>query len=121
MHRLNYEAESNDMDRPCAVFDMICGVGSGGYVGECHQHDRNYDLYLFRFIAILLTLFGLTANEALEEFINLSTNILDIQGVEPDDRTAALKLYIHNLLTKYGIKEEMRLMDPNSRSQNCKL
>jgi len=32
MHRLNYDEESDDMSRPCDVFDMICGVGSGGYV-----------------------------------------------------------------------------------------
>jgi hypothetical protein len=41
MHRLNYEAQSNDMDRPCAVFDMICGVSSGGYVGECQSGPSN--------------------------------------------------------------------------------
>jgi hypothetical protein len=30
MHRLNFEATTDNNDRPCAVFDMIGGVGSGG-------------------------------------------------------------------------------------------
>jgi hypothetical protein len=92
-----------------------------GMLENVNRHHRIDHLYLFRFIAILLTLFGLTVNEALDEFINLSTDILDIEGVQPDARTAALKVYIHNLLAKYEIKEEMRLMDPDPRSRNCKL
>jgi hypothetical protein len=92
-----------------------------GMLENVNRHHRIYGLYPFSFIAILLTVFGLTANETLEEFIDLSTNILDIQGVQPDARTAALKVYIHNLLIKYGIMEEMRLMDPNPRSKDCKL
>jgi hypothetical protein len=92
-----------------------------GMFGECQPALSNPQLISCRFIAILLTVFGLTTSEALEEFIDLSTNILDIQGIQADVRTAALKSHIHNLLKKYGIKDEMRLMDPNPRSKDCKL
>jgi len=30
MHRLNYDTPEADKVRPCDVFDMIGGVGSGG-------------------------------------------------------------------------------------------
>ncbi|KIM20266.1 hypothetical protein M408DRAFT_30505 [Serendipita vermifera MAFF 305830] len=30
MHSLSYDSNGNRMEQPCRVFDMICGVGSGG-------------------------------------------------------------------------------------------
>jgi len=65
--------------------------------------------------------FGLTAEEASKEFIDLTTNVLDVNGVEADARTAALGVHINDLLTRYGIEEDMHLMDPNDRSKGCKL
>ncbi|KIM26748.1 hypothetical protein M408DRAFT_57060, partial [Serendipita vermifera MAFF 305830] len=103
MHRLNFEAKDNKNDRPCAVFDMIGGTGTGG------------------FISLLLVILGLTTEQALEEFIDLSSSILDLTGVEAPMRTLKLKEHIARLLGKYGIDEKMRLMDKNKRSKGCKL
>ncbi|KIM27311.1 hypothetical protein M408DRAFT_168883, partial [Serendipita vermifera MAFF 305830] len=85
------------------VFDMIGGVGSGG------------------FIAILLVLFRLTAEEALEEFSNLNVNILDKQDIDAKTRTAALRGCVDCLLVKYKIDRTTRLLDVTNRSKGCKL
>jgi hypothetical protein len=74
-----------------------------------------------RFISILLVTFGLTATQALEEFIELNVTILDKQGIDAVARTAALKTFIEKLLDKYGLERERRLLDPNERSKGCKL
>jgi hypothetical protein len=74
-----------------------------------------------RFISILLVIFGLTASQALDEFFELNVSILEKQGIDAATRTTALKAYIERLLDKYGLKKEVRLLDPNERSKGCKL
>jgi hypothetical protein len=78
-------------------------------------------LHLFRFIAILLVILGLTVDQALDEFIEFSVNILEKQGVDAEARTAELKVYIDKLLEKYHIEKDMRLLDSHDRSKGCKL
>jgi hypothetical protein len=78
-------------------------------------------LYFLSFIAILLVVLGLTAEDALEEFINLSVNILQPQRLDAQARTSKLKNYVDILLKRHGIKKNMRLLDPNERSRGCKL
>ena len=74
-----------------------------------------------RFITILLVTFGLTAEDALDEFIDLSVNVLHKSEMDAQTRTAALKDHVHNLLKKYGIDPSTRLLDPSDHSQGCKL
>jgi len=78
-------------------------------------------LIKLRFISILLATFGLTAEEALEEFIDLSVNVLNKPGADAQGRTNTLKEYIDNLLEKYRINKKARLLDQNDRSGGCKL
>jgi hypothetical protein len=81
----------------------------------------SHALLLHRFIAILLVTLGLTAEQALDEFLEFSVNILEKQGVDAKARTMGLRLHIDKLLEKYGIGSDKRLMDPNDRSKGCKL
>jgi hypothetical protein len=76
-------------------------------------------LYFIRFIALLLVVLGLSAEQALEEFSELSTKVLDLQGEAPA-RTTALRSHIDGLLFKYGIEKEMLLTDSRSQSNGCK-
>ncbi|KIM24506.1 hypothetical protein M408DRAFT_53320, partial [Serendipita vermifera MAFF 305830] len=103
MHRLNYDTRDDLTKRPCDFFDMIGGVGSGG------------------FIAIILVILGLTAEEALDEFINLSTNVLDKPDVDAETRTVALKQYIDGLLERHEVDPNIRILDSSHRSTDCKL
>jgi hypothetical protein len=75
----------------------------------------------FRFIAILLVIFGLTVEQSLEDFVELSAVVFEVQGVDADARTMALKVYVSTLMKKHSIPDGMRLMDPNDRSKGCKL
>ena len=81
----------------------------------------HYDLYLFRFIAILLVVFGLTAEQAFDEFIDLSVDVLDKNGLDAEARTAALSAYTQDLLEKHGFQKDVHLLDQNLRAKGCKL
>jgi hypothetical protein len=62
-------------------------------------------------------IFRLNVAQALEEFSELTANILERQGVEGPARTAALQVYIDKLLEKHDLTRDIRLMDPNTRSK----
>jgi hypothetical protein len=65
--------------------------------------------------------FRLNANQALDEFIELSGTILEKQEVDAPARTTALRVYIDKLLEKYEIRKETRLLDTNARSKGSKM
>jgi hypothetical protein len=64
---------------------------------------------------------GLTVEQALEDFVELSQEVLELQGADAEARTTALQAYIAKLTKKRSIPESMRLMDHNDRSKGCKL
>ncbi|KIM26629.1 hypothetical protein M408DRAFT_72598 [Serendipita vermifera MAFF 305830] len=103
MNRINLDANPDQLRRPCDIFDMIGGAGSGG------------------FIAIILVVLGLTADNALEEFIDLTINVLNKEGLDAEDRTSVLKAYTEALLDKYSFTKDTRLLDTRNHSENCKL
>ena len=78
-------------------------------------------LYFSRFIAILLVILGLTADQALDVLIEFSVNIVEKQGVDAATRTAELKIYIDRLLEEYRIEKDIRLLDQHDCSKGCKL
>ena len=63
----------------------------------------------------------LNAEQALDEFIKLSVNILEKQGMEPTARMAALKVHIDGLLESHKIASDMHLWDSNIHSKDSKL
>jgi hypothetical protein len=66
-------------------------------------------------------IFGLSAEEALEKFIELSADVLEKRGIDAQARTAALKTYIERLFEEYVIDKERRLLDSGDRLNGCKL
>ena len=66
-------------------------------------------------------IFGLSAEEALDEFINLCVRVLDKQGVDAQTRTLELREYLDNLLEKHNINKESRLLEQSNSSNGCKL
>jgi hypothetical protein len=64
---------------------------------------------------------GLDAKQTLSEFVKLSVNILEKQGLDPPARTKKLKAYINRMLKRHKVGGQMRLLDRNSRSKGCKL
>jgi hypothetical protein len=63
----------------------------------------------------------LSAEQALDEFIELSESILEKQEMDAPTRTAALRVYIEKLLQKYDIGKETRLQETNIRSKGSKM
>jgi hypothetical protein len=63
----------------------------------------------------------LSAEQALDEFIELSESILEKQEMDAPARTAALRVYIDKLLEKHGIGKETRLQETNIRSKRSKM
>jgi hypothetical protein len=57
----------------------------------------------------------------LSELIEFSGNVLEKAGIDAPTRTAALKTHIETLLEKYGIKEDVRLLDSSKGPKGCKL
>jgi len=64
---------------------------------------------------------GLNAEQALDEFIELSVTILEKHEMDAPARTAALRDYVDTLLEKYDIGKEARLLDVNIRSKDSKM
>jgi hypothetical protein len=65
--------------------------------------------------------FGLNAEQALDDFIDLSVNILEKHEMDAPARTAALRVYIDKLLEKYEIEKKARLLDTTPRSKGSKM
>jgi hypothetical protein len=66
-------------------------------------------------------IFGLNAEQALDEFIELSESILEKQEMDAPARTAALRVYIKELLEKHEIGKETRLQNTSICSKGSKM
>jgi hypothetical protein len=81
-------------------------------------------ILFFRFIAILLVIFGCSVDESLKCFNNviskLTTYVNDTNMV-PGQRSAALRNLIKELLVKHGIDEDTTLDAQNPKDAGCKL
>jgi hypothetical protein len=66
-------------------------------------------------------IFRLSAEHALDEFIELSESILEKQEMDAPARTAALRVYIDKLLERHEIGKETRLQETNIRSKGSKM
>jgi hypothetical protein len=65
--------------------------------------------------------FGLNAQQALDEFIELSVDILEKHEMDAVARTAALRVYADRLLERYKMEKEARILDTNIRSKGSKM
>ncbi|KIM20341.1 hypothetical protein M408DRAFT_30431 [Serendipita vermifera MAFF 305830] len=86
MRQLNFNAGSERHKRPGDAFNVIGGVGTGG------------------FITILLVVLGFDANKALEEFITISANVLENGELGAQARTTTAEEYIR-MLKKWNLRE----------------
>ena len=85
------------------------------------RHRQIPPLIHHRFIAILLVVFRLNAEQALEDFIELGVNILEKHEMDAQTRMAALRVYINKLLEKYELERDVRLLDANIRTKGSKM
>lgn len=68
-----------------------------------------------------MVLLGLSADEALEELIELSVDILEKEEMDADARTTALKQHISRLIKRHNVMDNMNILESNALSGNCRL
>jgi hypothetical protein len=89
--------------------------------GRALGANQQLTQYRRRFIAFLLVVLGLNAEQALDEFIELSVVTLEKHDLDAPARTAALKVYVDELLKRYKVGKKTRLLDTNVRPNGSKL
>ncbi|KIM20775.1 hypothetical protein M408DRAFT_30102, partial [Serendipita vermifera MAFF 305830] len=94
---------SQTIKRPCEVFAMIGGTGTGGL------------------IAILLAVLKMTANEALETFIDLANKVFKNADSDPIKQTEKLKKVINDILAKHQVPVDTKLVPQNGPPPACGL
>ncbi|KIM24302.1 hypothetical protein M408DRAFT_27138 [Serendipita vermifera MAFF 305830] len=103
MYILNSESNFESNLRPCDVFDMVAGSGSGG------------------FIAILLTRLEFTAERALDVLGELNKDIFMGYGKDAQTRTNSLKNWVDTFLEKHDINKKTCLMTRDGMTSDSKL
>lgn len=89
---------------PCEHFDLIGGSGMGG------------------FIAILLVVFGLQVEDALEHFATWNKEVFDESlTYSCTERMKRMKEKVDSLLQQSGFEPNTKLNEPNERDKGCKL
>jgi hypothetical protein len=124
MERLSKD-ESGDsrgtVKRPCEVFDMIGGVGTGGSVW--FTLSLRFTMYLLqpRLIAIFLVVFKMTAQEALDEFTKFVVEVFKDVDHDPRNQTEKLTRTINSIFETYGIAKDAKLIQTSPPASRCKL
>ncbi|KIM21669.1 hypothetical protein M408DRAFT_80229, partial [Serendipita vermifera MAFF 305830] len=106
MDKLSDDADddfTHDTKRPCEVFAMIGGTGTGGL------------------IAILLVVLKMTANEALETFTDIVNKVFKDADRSPIKQTERLKQAISEILSKRQVLPDTKLVLPNGTPPSCRL
>jgi hypothetical protein len=110
--------------RPCDVFSLVGGVGTGGSVSfntPLPRWFRGPYSPLIRLIAIFLVFLKLTAKQALEEFTSFVIEAFGEVNPNPGKQTEKLNLSIETILRKYNINKDDKLITPGSPEHPCKL
>ncbi|KIM23853.1 hypothetical protein M408DRAFT_27557 [Serendipita vermifera MAFF 305830] len=108
-HIMDKLTEDTDNDvpqtikRPCEVFAMIGGTGTGGL------------------IAILLAVLKMTASEALDTFTDLVNKVFKIVDHNPIKQTEKLKQVINDILAKLQVPLDTTLVPPAGTPPACRL
>jgi hypothetical protein len=124
MERLSKD-ESGDsrgtVKRPCEVFDMIGGVGTGGSVWFILS--LRFTMYLLqpRLIAIFLVVLKLTAKDALDEFTKFVVKVFKDVDRDPGKQTEKLTRAINDTLDRHGVAKDTKLVPTSQRGAMCKL
>ncbi|KIM20778.1 hypothetical protein M408DRAFT_30105 [Serendipita vermifera MAFF 305830] len=103
MDKLSGDANGDFVKRPCEVFAMIGGTGTGGL------------------IAILLAVLEMTADQALETFIDFTSTVFKNADSNPIKQNVRLKQAISDILNKYEIPSDAKLVAPGGPAPGCKL
>jgi hypothetical protein len=97
----------------CDYFDMIGGVGTGGYVWIFWSQDGLDGVY--RYIVILVGRLGLSVPQVKEEFKQLIAWVL-VGSISSEE----LNQFLRAMVKRYTGDPETPMYDPNSPTSHCK-
>jgi hypothetical protein len=125
MERLSKD-ESGDsqgtVKRPCQVFDMIGGVGTGGLVWFTFAFEiHNVLIENSRLIAIFLVVLEMTAKDALDEFTKFVVEVFKDISRDPRKQTEKLTRTINGILDRYRVAKDTELVPTSRPAASCKL
>ena len=122
MVRLANDLGINEGDvYPADYFDLIGGVGFGGYV---FPNTETVSHHLFRLVAILLGHLWMNVDEAIEALLKVALAVFpDSPNPEPDQetRTSLLKESVESILQTRGIPPDRKMQDTSEESVGCKV
>jgi len=122
MVRLANDLGINEGDvYPADCFDLIGGVGFGGYV---FQDVVAVSHHLFRLVAILLGHLWMNVDEAIDALLKVALVVFpDSPHPEPDQetRTRLLNESVMGILQTRGIPPDRKMQDTSEESVGCKV
>jgi hypothetical protein len=122
MVRLANDLGINEGDvYPADYFDLIGGVGFGGYV---FRDVVAVSYRLFRLVAILLGHLWMNVDEAIDALLKVAlTSFPDGPHPEPDKetRTRLLSESVKSILQTRGIPPDRKMQDTSEESVGCKV
>ena len=122
MVRLANDLGINEGDvYPADYFDLIGGVGFGGYV---FRDIEAVSHYLFRLVAILLGHLRMNVDEAIDALLNVALAIFpDSSHPDPDQetRTRELNESVKSILQIRGIPPDQKMQETSEKSVGCKV
>lgn len=76
---------------------------------------------MYSFIAILLVILKLTAKEALEDFTDFSVKVFKDIDPDPKKQTSKLEQAVQDILDKYDVDKNRKLIQDGESTPKCKL
>jgi hypothetical protein len=106
---------------PADYFDLMGGVGFGGYV---ISYIRVISYHLFRLIAILLGHLRMNVDEATEALLDVALAVFP-NGSQPDPdpevRMEKLSESVKNILQTRGIPPDRKMQEKDEGCRGCKV
>jgi hypothetical protein len=106
---------------PADYFDLIGGVGFGGYG---FRDAAAISQYLFRLVAILVGHLWMNVDEAIDALLNVALAIFPNNPdseLDPETRTRRLRESVESILQTRGIPPDRKMQDTSEESIGCKV
>jgi hypothetical protein len=105
---------------PADYFDLMGGVGLGGYVVLCIEA---VSYRLFRLVAILLGHLCMNVDEAVEALLDVALAIFpgDPTDLDPDGRTRQLTESVESILQARGVPLDRKMQEKGEAPVRCKV
>jgi hypothetical protein len=105
---------------PADYFDLMGGVGFGGYVVS---YTETISHRLYSLVAILLGHLRMNVDEAIEALLHVALAIFpgDPTKTDPETRTGRLRESVENLLQTRGIPLDRKMQEKGEEPAGCKV